>query len=577
MTGETRLPAPGDEGAKPLRSRAEALLARVAQLAPGAPGSIAEHDALHLLHELQVHHVELQLQNEELEQARAEAIAAGDRYARLFELAPVAVLNLTLAGHIVQANRAAAALLGQGQEALQQRTLRDFLAPESQEAWQMLLERAEAATGKPADLQLKRTDAGPCSVQAQLAHDLPTQSVLVTLTDVSERERVDKLQRAALTALERALQVKNDFLSRMSHELRTPMNAVLGFSHLQLIDTVSPLSAIQRHRAEHIQRAGQHLLSLIEDALDVASIEAGRFAVSLEVVDVGAVVAECLSMIEPQAQALDLHVSGLPSGAPQRRVIADARRLRQVLLNLLSNAIKYNRPGGEVRLSCGTEASPDRVSIVVADTGMGIAEEQQERLFSPFDRLGAERTAIEGTGLGLSIARLLVQAMAGTLEIESHPGSGTVVTVALPAAPEDTAPAGAPDQQPASSRAQAARVLYIDGNQASRSLMGGVMAGIEGASLEVAPDGLSGLARAQQRRPAIVIADVDLPDIDGISVLRSLRQSPDTRDCYFVALSADATNEAAAQMRAHGVDEFWPKPSGVDFMRRRLAELLHRG
>jgi CheY-like chemotaxis protein/anti-sigma regulatory factor (Ser/Thr protein kinase) len=372
-------------------------------------------------------------------------------------------------------------------------------------------------------------------------------------------------------ALERAARMKDAFLSQMSHELRTPLNAVLGFTHLQLADALTPLSAANRQRAEQVQLAGQHLLSLIEDALDIASIEAGRIAVTLEPVDVAATVADCLAMLEPQARALGLHLSG-PAGAPAPgRVLADARRLRQVLLNLISNAVKYNRPGGEVRVDCRAEAQPGRVTIVVADTGAGIGAPLKERLFRPFDRLGAERTDVEGAGLGLVITRLLVQAMDGTLEIDSEVGRGTVASVSLPAAPT----VAEPEPMNQSAPAAPARLLYIEGDRASRTLMGGVVAGIEGASLVVAPDGLSGLAQARQWRPAVVIVDLNLPDIDGISVLRALRQSPDTRDCYCVAVSTDATDSAATSTRSAGFDEFWPKPSGLEFMRQRLAELLH--
>ena len=229
--------------------------------------------------------------------------------------------------------------------------------------------------------------------------------------------------------------MKNEFLSHMSRELRTPLNAVLGFSHLQMADTASPLPATQRQRAEHVQRAGQHLLSLIEEALDVASIESGHFAVSLELVDVPVAVAECLSTIEPQAQAQGVLVRGPAASPAPWRVIADSRRFRQVLLDLLKNVLKCSRPGGALRVSYHTDTSQDRVSIVVADTGLGAAGPDQERVVRLLAGVMGERRAADDLGRGLSVARLLVQSMAGTLQVESEAGRGPVITLSLPAAP----------------------------------------------------------------------------------------------------------------------------------------------
>jgi CheY-like chemotaxis protein len=377
-------------------------------------------------------------------------------------------------------------------------------------------------------------------------------------------------------ALEQAARMKNDFLSRMSHELRTPLNAVLGFSQLQLMDTQSSMPPASRERAEHIQRAGEHLLSLIEEAMDIASIESGHLVITIEPVDVAAVVGECLSMAEPQARQGGVTLNGSAAASASGRVLADPRRLRQVLLNLVSNAIKYNRPGGEVRVAWHPEGGSDRMTIAVTDTGQGMSSQQLQRLFQPFDRLGAERTAVQGSGLGLVITRLLVQAMGGTLQIDSRAGRGTVAQVSLPAAVATAAasPAAvAPGPKPAAAT-RPSRVLYIEDNAASRALMAGVVAGLEGFSLALASDGLSGLAQARQVQPDVVIVALNLPDIDGISVLRALRQQPATCGCRCVAVSADLGGAVEKRVLAAGFDEFWPKPSGLEFMRERLARLL---
>jgi len=221
--------------------------------------------------------------------------------------------------------------------------------------------------------------------------------------DISRRTEAREAVRQAKDEADRANQAKSEFLSRMSHELRTPLNAILGFAQLLEMDSLSPE---QRESVEHILKGGRHLLDLINEVLDIARIEEGRLAISVEPVSITEVVRESLDLVAPLAAAEDVRLTGGAAGLPTRFVMGDRQRLKQVLLNLLSNAVKYNRKGGLVNLSV-EETAEGRVRINVHDTGPGIAPEKLKLVFTPFERLGIEQTGIEGTGLGLALSKRL--------------------------------------------------------------------------------------------------------------------------------------------------------------------------
>ncbi|WP_431858153.1 ATP-binding protein [Azospirillum sp.] len=235
---------------------------------------------------------------------------------------------------------------------------------------------------------------------------------------------------AARAEADEANRAKSDFLSRMSHELRTPLNAILGFGQLLHCGASAPLTAQQATCVGHILEAGDHLLQLINDILDLAKIEAGKVQLAIEDVLLDTVLHECRTMTEAMAAKHGVSVLIEPPG-PALAVSADHMRLRQVVLNLLTNAIKYNRPDGTVTLAC-TAAAPGRLRLSVADTGPGIPEALRPKLFQPFTRLIGERREIEGNGIGLTIARQLVEMMGGTLDYTTAEGEGTTFWVELP-------------------------------------------------------------------------------------------------------------------------------------------------
>ncbi len=325
------------------------------------------------------------------------------------------------------------------------------------------------------------------------------------------------------------------------------------------------VAASRRRRADHIRSAGQHLLTLINDVLDLAGLEGGEVRVDKQRVDLHSAVQQALHMLSP---LLDSSPVRIECGALSLSVQADEIRLRQVLLNLLSNAIKYNRAQGTVRI----EAHPlgDRALLRVTDTGRGLSALQLRHLFEPFNRLGAEAAGIEGSGIGLAIVKALVQRMNGSIDARSQEGVGTTFEVNLPLATTATpakerAKAHVPTAPPApkTSAMQQRRVLYIEDNHVNALIIGELMARRSDLALHVAVDGAAGVAQAQALKPDLILLDMQLPDFDGYEVLRQLRAVPSTAAIPCIALSANAMPEDISRALEAGVSDYWTKP--LDF------------
>jgi len=247
--------------------------------------------------------------------------------------------------------------------------------------------------------------------------------------DITEKQQLLYQIESARAIAEKANLAKSEFLSSMSHELRTPMNSVLGFSQILMTDPDSPLTDDQMESAQQISNAGNHLLELINDVLDLSRIEAGKVELRIENLSLRDMLADCSNLMSPQVRAADLTLE--LATFEDCIVAADEVSLKQVVLNLLSNAIKYNREGGMVTISVPPLAD-GQVSIAIADSGVGIPESRIDELFQPFNRLGAEQSVVEGTGVGLVITKQLLQLMNGSIEVVSQPNNGTIFTVFLP-------------------------------------------------------------------------------------------------------------------------------------------------
>ncbi len=388
-----------------------------------------------------------------------------------------------------------------------------------------------------------------------------------------ERHALELEQRVAerTREVQEASRAKSEFLSRMSHELRTPLNAVLGFAQLL---APSPLGEEDRESVTQILRAGRHLLGMINEILDLARIEARRMTLSPEPIEVGEAIRAALSLVQSLAAQRRIELGAELRDAGERHVLADRQRLQQVLLNLLSNAIKYNRDGGRVTVTAGATTGA-RVRIVVEDTGPGIAPARLERLFVPFERLGAEASGVEGTGLGLTLSRGLVGAMGGTLGVESREGEGATFWLELAETPRP-ADAGVPEGAPgtAPSDAWRGKVLYIEDNLSNLKLVERIVARRPGVELLSAMQGRRGLDLAREHRPLLILLDIHLPDLPGREVLARLRADPGTRDIPVVILSADATPGQIKRLLTEGARAYLTKPVDVGQLLAMLDEQL---
>jgi PAS domain S-box-containing protein len=402
---------------------------------------------------------------------------------------------------------------------------------------------------------------------------------VLTIWDVTEDVKHEEELRQAQSIAEAASSAKSDFLASMSHELRTPLNAILGFAQLLQRDKKSPLSDRHRERIDHVLKGGEHLLSLIDEVLDLSRIESGRVSVSPEPVGVAEVLNEVKTTLDPMADraAVTIVVDTLPPVL--REVVADRTRFKQILMNYGSNAIKYGRRRGTVTFR-GT-ASDGMVRITVADNGIGIPEDKQDRIFQPFHRAGQETGSIEGTGIGLTISKRLAELMGGEVGFRSTEGQGSEFWIDIPAhhpgedgivdrssgfRGQSTALSGAPERS--------YLLVYIEDNPSNIAFMEDLIADFHRVDLITAPTAEIGIELVRARKPSAVIMDINLPGMSGFEATRRLREWPETQGIPIVALSAAAMVGDRARIEAAGFYRYLTKPVKVDELTAVLEELL---
>jgi signal transduction histidine kinase/CheY-like chemotaxis protein len=362
-----------------------------------------------------------------------------------------------------------------------------------------------------------------------------------------------------------ANQAKSAFLSSMSHELRTPLNAILGFAQILTSEKLPSTLQQKREFANHILKSGRHLLTLINEILDLAKIESGAVALSLEPVALNEILVECESMVAPLAGDRGIRLL-FPSGCAAH-VTADRTRLKQILLNLLSNAIKYNREAGAVVVDC-SQSGPNLVRVSVQDTGMGLKPEQVKQLFQPFNRLGQESSAEEGTGIGLVVTKRLVELMGGTIGVTSSQGVGSMFWIELqstePVPSRVDASAERPDQNHRHQAGEPATVLYVEDNPANLKLVEEIISFRPDLKLISAPDGHLGIELARAHQPDIILMDINLPGLNGIEAVRLLANDPRTAHIPVIALTANAMPRDVERGLAAGFFRYLIKPINID-------------
>jgi PAS domain S-box-containing protein len=511
-----------------------------------------------------------ELRREIHERAAAEAALreSEERLRSILDHVPLGVMFLDPQGHVIECNPRFAAMVGSTPARLRGAAVADHVHPDDLPRVQGLRRELLAGGGTCMleSLRLRRGNGQEMQVRVSANALRSPEGRMLRLVgvveDITEHLRLLDSERA-LQRAEAANRAKSEFLSRMSHELRTPLNAMIGFAQLLGLSREPGLAPQQREWAQQIQRAGWHLLEMINETLDLARIESGAVKLETAPLALAPLVTACRAMVAtPAAQRGILIEETLDAQAGA--VLADAMRVRQVLTNLLSNAVKYNVDGGRVSVTTRRRSQPggDVIEIAVADTGLGMTAEQQTALFQPYNRLGRENTGIEGTGIGLVISRRLAELMNGTLEASSEAGRGSIFTLSLPAAAAAELPpavyshsAPAPYQQ--------RLVHYVEDNETNIEVMRGVLAQRAQIELKTSQLGLDGLSAIRAQRPDLILLDMQLPDISGLELLRHLKQDDAIADIPVVVVSADATLASTQQALTSGAAHYVTKPLDV--------------
>ena len=446
-------------------------------------------------------------------------------------------------------------------------------ARERGEAW--LAERLKRHNNPAGPYEHLRSDGQWLRVNEQKTADGGIVGVFTDITESKAREAelgemVDRLAEARDIAL-KATEAKSKFLANMSHELRTPLNAVIGITEMLEEDAVDDGNEDLVEPLQRINRAGKHLLKLINDILDLSKIEAGKMELHIESFDLAAVIGDSVDMAGPLASPnnnkIEVHVSG--SIPP---MVSDVTRVRQVVFNLLSNACKFTE-NGTVAINVTVDAD-DWIEIAVSDTGIGMSPEQRDRLFADFSQADSSTTRkYGGTGLGLAISQRFCRMMGGDVTVESEPGKGSIFRVRLPLEVPSAERTAVPDtaaieRQSASVSGESPTVLVVDDDPTARDILQRFLK-TEGYTVATAVDGEDGLRRAQELRPALITLDVVMPGKDGWTVLQELKADPDLAEIPVLMVTIVDDKHKGFLL---GVADYMTKP--ID--RKRLLLLLER-
>jgi signal transduction histidine kinase len=386
--------------------------------------------------------------------------------------------------------------------------------------------------------------------------------VVVSARDITERKALENSLLKSRDEAEAANRAKTQFLSSMSHELRTPLNAVLGFAQVLEMDPAAPLTGIQKDCVYEIIKAGNHLLDLINEILDLAKIEAGKVSLDIEPVNIGTLMEETVTLIVPTAKKYGIKIETDMSYGGMF-IMADKTRLKQVLLNLLSNAVKYNKPDGEVHFFCDEEDS--KIRFHVADTGIGISEEDIRLIYKPFHRLKSKEKIVEGTGVGLTVAKHLVTMMGGEIHVESKLGVGSHFFIELPLSARldgweaDTVQSIRTCAQ-FNAVEKVRRVLYIEDNEANLKLVERMVRLLPNTEFYSSDDAEKGIVIAFGKKPDVILLDINLPGMNGFEAFKEFRENPKTKNIPIIAVSSNAMRQDIDRALDMGFDDYVTKP-----------------
>ena len=456
-------------------------------------------------------------------------------------------------------------------------TIASIIKPEDAKNALAIIRRV-IKTGKTeaAEYQLE-TLKGPRWYQARISLiKSSTKKAVISARDITDRIIMEQSLRLAKEDAEKASQTKSQFLSNMSHELRTPLNAVLGFAQLMEMNADEPLSTSQEEYVREIDKAGKHLLELINEILDLAKVESGKATISLESISVSDIMDETLAMIRPLAENTSITINCTDCENRQLYVQADYIRIKQVLINLLSNAIKYNKPNGKIDLFC--ERVDSKLRFHVMDTGIGIPADELNRIFEPFHRLSNTPQTVEGTGIGLAMVKQLMDMMGGTVFVESELGRGSHFCIELTLSGTNQKQPEAPLIDVTNIRKAGDKkiyqVLYVEDNPANLSLVEHILRPYPFINLMTATNAKDGLVIAEKNKLDLILLDINLPFMDGYELFIELKEMPRLSSAAIIAVSANAMEKDMNRALTMGFDAYLTKPIDVTKFTETVMKIL---
>ncbi|MBU44026.1 MAG: hypothetical protein CMN76_12460 [Spirochaetaceae bacterium] len=404
--------------------------------------------------------------------------------------------------------------------------------------------------------------------------DDKVQRVFGTVQEITSRKEEEARQKEEHRRALDHNQAKTRFLSNLSHELRTPLNAMLGYAQL-LNGPGENLGPTQAHRIAEILKAGDYIQGLLADVLDLSRVESRELDLNISTIDGKSLIEQCIRLTGPLAQKKGIRVNFEPPGK-DHAIDADPLRSQQCVINILSNAIKYNRTDGSVEVRIENTGTGN-VRISISDTGPGIPEEKQTKLFEPFQRLGMESSGIEGTGLGLALTKELLELMGGGLRFHSASGKGSTFCLYFREG-EAASPLSDLDLKPQEGKdlnAIHGKVLYIEDNPINMRLMEQIILSTPGVELLKANTGEEGLRMARENDVDLFLIDLRLPDLTGFEIIQTIRSWRDASVKPAICISADAMESEISNARNAGFDDYLTKPLDIADLQRKLAHYLH--
>ncbi|NCC34467.1 MAG: PAS domain-containing hybrid sensor histidine kinase/response regulator, partial [Chloroflexia bacterium] len=511
----------------------------------------------------------------------------------LYEHAPTGYYSLNADGHVVAMNQTALTWLGYLRDEVLGVPFENFVTRTStaffKEAFAELKKRGEMLN---IECEMRRKDGStfPVLFNSVAIFDtsgnyLQSRSTIVDHTERKQAEDALRFSRDQLSianvALQKASQAKNEFLANMSHELRTPLNGILGMSEILREEIRGPLNERQHKMVAVIESSGQHLLSLINDILDLSKIEAGKLELHLEQIAVADICETSLVFIKEPAMKKGIKVE-FELDPQVVMVRADGRRLKQILINLLSNAVKFTLPNGKVTLQVRGNVQRQTIEFAVIDTGIGIATKDLDRIFTPFTQVDSSLTrAHEGTGLGLALVTELVELHGGNINVASEIDRGSAFTVCLPwhNAPEKeivkidrrSFAHLAPAHPSAESQPAGLGTILLAEDMATNILVIGSYLEDLGYTIITAANGQEAIERAQEETPDLILMDIQMPVMDGLEATRRLRAHPRFATIPIIALTALAMAGDRERCLEAGATDYISKPVQL----KQLGEMIN--